>query len=52
MYRKHNREQISVDDFIPPFGGKLSSDNCRGSEQLWCYHLLHAIRTTGLVQAD
>ena len=27
MYRKRNREQISVDDFIPPFGGKLSADN-------------------------
>ena len=27
MYRKCNREQISVDDFIPPFGGKLSADN-------------------------
>lgn len=27
MYRKRNREQISVDDFIPPFGGKLSAEN-------------------------
>ena len=27
MYRKRNREQVSVDDFIPPFGGKLSADN-------------------------
>jgi len=27
MYRKRNREQISVDDFIPPFGWKLSLDN-------------------------
>jgi hypothetical protein len=27
MYRKRNREQISIDDFIPPFGGKLLADN-------------------------
>ena len=27
MYRKRNREQVSVDDFIPPFGGKLSAEN-------------------------
>ena len=27
MYRKRNRDQISVDDFTPPFDGKLSADN-------------------------
>lgn len=27
MYRKRNREQVSIDDFIPPFGGKLLADN-------------------------
>ena len=27
MYRKRNREQVSLDDFIPPFGGKLLADN-------------------------
>ena len=27
MYRKRNHNQVSVDDFIPPFGGKLSADN-------------------------
>lgn len=27
MYRKCNREQVSIDDFIPPFGGKLLADN-------------------------
>lgn len=27
MYQKRNREQVSVDGFIPPFGGKLSADN-------------------------
>ena len=27
MYRKRNREQFSIDDFIPPFGGKLPADN-------------------------
>jgi transposase, IS5 family len=27
MYRKRNREQVSINDFIPPFGGKLLADN-------------------------
>ena len=27
MYRKRNHNQVSVDDFIPPFGGRLSADN-------------------------
>lgn len=27
MYRKRNCEQVSVDDFIPPFDGELSADN-------------------------
>ena len=27
MYRKRNHEQVSIDDFIPPFGGKLLADN-------------------------
>ncbi len=27
MYRKRHREQITVDDFITPFGGKLRADN-------------------------
>jgi len=27
MYRKRNREQVSIDDFIPPFGGKLLANN-------------------------
>ena len=27
MYRKRNREQVSIDEFIPPFGGKLLVDN-------------------------
>jgi len=27
MYRKRNREQMTVEDFIPPFGGKLNAMN-------------------------
>ena len=27
MYRKRDREQMTVEDFIPPFGGKLSAMN-------------------------
>jgi len=27
MYRKRNRLQITVDDFVPPFGGKLDAEN-------------------------
>jgi hypothetical protein len=27
MYRKRNREQMTVEDFIPPFGGKLDAEN-------------------------
>ncbi len=27
MYRKRDREQVSIDEFITPFGGKLSLDN-------------------------
>jgi hypothetical protein len=27
MYRKRDRKQVSIDEFIPPFGGKLSADN-------------------------
>lgn len=27
MYRKRDREQITIDDFIVPFGGKLRADN-------------------------
>jgi len=27
MYRKQDREQVRIDDFIPPFGGKLLADN-------------------------
>lgn len=27
MYRKADREQITIDDFITPFGGKLLADN-------------------------
>ena len=27
MYRTRNREQITVDDFVPPFGGKLDVKN-------------------------
>ena len=27
MYRKRDREQVSIDEFITPFGGKLSADN-------------------------
>ena len=28
MYRKRNREQVNIDDFIAPFGGKMPADNC------------------------
>lgn len=28
MYRKRNREQVSVDDFIPPLGGNYRRANC------------------------
>ena len=27
MYRKRNRSQITVEDFVPPFGGKLDAEN-------------------------
>lgn len=27
MYRKRDRKQVSIDEFITPFGGKLSADN-------------------------
>lgn len=27
MYRKRHREQITVEDFVPPFGGKLDAEN-------------------------
>jgi len=27
MYQKKDRNQITIDDFVPPFGGKLSADN-------------------------
>jgi len=27
MYRKRNREQMSIEDFVPPFGGKLDARN-------------------------
>ena len=27
MYKKRNREQMTVEDFVPPFGGKLNADN-------------------------
>jgi IS5 family transposase len=27
MYRKRNREQITINDFVTPFGGKLRADN-------------------------
>ena len=27
MYRKKDREQLTIDDFITPYGGKLSADN-------------------------
>jgi hypothetical protein len=27
MYRKKNREQMSVEDFVPPMGGKLNAKN-------------------------
>lgn len=27
MYRKRDRKQVSIDEFIPPFGGKLSAEN-------------------------
>lgn len=27
MYRKRNRDQVTIDGFIPPFGGKLAADN-------------------------
>ena len=27
MYRRENREQLSIEDFFLPFGGKLQSDN-------------------------
>jgi hypothetical protein len=27
MYRKADREQVTIDDFITPFGGKLLADN-------------------------
>jgi len=27
MYRKKNREQMAVEDFVPPMGGKLDSQN-------------------------
>ena len=27
MYRKRDRDQIMLDDFILPFGGKLRADN-------------------------
>jgi len=27
MYRKRDREQMTVEDFIPPFGGKLNAMN-------------------------
>jgi len=27
MYRKHHKEQLSIEDFHVPFGGTLASDN-------------------------
>ena len=27
MYRKRDREQITVEDFVPPFGGRLDANN-------------------------
>ena len=27
MYKKRNRQQMTVEDFVPPFGGKLNADN-------------------------
>ncbi|MCL1835389.1 MAG: IS5/IS1182 family transposase, partial [Oscillospiraceae bacterium] len=27
MYRKRNRAQMTVEDFVPPFGGKLDAEN-------------------------
>ena len=27
VYRKRDREQMTVDDFVPPFGGKLDAKN-------------------------
>ena len=27
MYRKRNREQMTVEDFVPPYGGKLDANN-------------------------
>ena len=27
MYQKKDRNQITIDDFVLPFGGKLSADN-------------------------
>lgn len=27
MYRKRNREQMTVEDFVPPFGGRLDAEN-------------------------
>jgi len=27
MYKKRNREQMTVEDFVPPFGGKLNAAN-------------------------
>ena len=27
MYRKRNKEQMTVEDFVPPFGGKIDASN-------------------------